>query len=47
MVGYGEYINGYNIFYPSTQNTFIEISVQFEEEIIPDFELAPGDCSSP
>ena len=47
MVGYGEYIKGYNIFNCSTQNTFIEISAQFEEEIIPYFELAPGECSSP
>ena len=48
MVGYGEYKKGYNIFDPSTHKTFIEISVQFEEEIIPYFELiAPGKCSSP
>ena len=47
MVGYGEYKNGYNIFDPSTQNTFIERSAQFEEEVIPDLEIAPGECSSP
>ena len=47
MLGYDEYTNVYNIFYPSTKNTFIEISVQFEEEVIPYFELAPGECSSP
>ena len=47
MVGYDEYTRRYNIFYPSTQNTFIEISVQFEEEVIPDIELALGECSSP
>ena len=46
MVGYGEYIKGYKIFGPSTQNTFIEISVQFEEEVIPYFELTSGECSS-
>ena len=47
MVGYGEYTKGYKLFDPSTQNNLIEISVQFEEEIIPDFELAPRECSSP
>ena len=47
MVGYGEDTKGYKIFDTSTHKTFIEISVQFEEEIIPDFELAPRECSSP
>ena len=47
MVGYGEETNGYNIFDTSTLDTFIERSVQFEEEPIPDFELALGECSSP
>ena len=47
MVGYGEYTNGYKIFDPSTQNSFIEISFQFEEEVIPDLELTLGECSSP
>ena len=47
MLGYGEDTKDYNLFYPSTHKTFIEISVQFEEEIIPDFELALGECSSP
>ena len=28
-------------------NNFFERSVKFEEEPIPDFELAPGECSSP
>ena len=46
MVVYVEYSKGYNIFYPSSQNTFIEISMQFEEELMPDIELAPGECSS-
>ena len=47
MVGYVEYTKGYKIFYPSTQNIFRERSVQFKEEVIPYFELAPGECSSP
>ena len=47
MVGYGEETKGYNIFDTSTCKTFVERSVKFEEEPIPDFELAPGDCSSP
>ena len=47
MVGNGEDTKVYNMFDPHTQNTFIERSVQFEEEVIPDFELAPGECSSP
>ena len=47
MFGYGEDTKGYKIFYKSTHKNFIERSVQFEEEIIPDFELAPGECSSP
>ena len=47
MVGYGEYKKGYKIFDTSTFSNFIERSVQFEEEPIPDFELAPRECSSP
>ena len=47
MVGYGEDEKVYNLFHPSTHKNFIEISVQFEEEIILDFELALGECSSP
>ena len=47
MVGYGEETKGYNIFYASTHKTFIQRSVQFEEDIIPDLELAPGERSSP
>ena len=47
MVGYGKDTKGYNLFDTSTLNTFIERSVQFEEEIIPDFELASRECSSP
>ena len=47
MDGYGEEKKGYNHFYKTIIKTFIERSVQFEEEPIPDFELAPGECSSP
>ena len=47
MVGNGEYKKVYNLFDSSTQKNFIDRSVQFEEEIIPDFELALGECSSP
>ena len=47
MVGYGEDTKGYKLFDTSTHKTFIEISVQFNEEIIPYFELAPRECSSP
>ena len=47
MVGYSEYIKGYNLFDTSTHKNFIERSVQFEEEIIPYFELELGECSSP
>ena len=46
MVGYGKESKGYNLFDTSTLNTFIERSVQFEEEPIPNFELALGECSS-
>ena len=47
IVGCGEETKGYKLFDTSTLKTFIERSVQFEEEPIPDFELAPGECSSP
>ena len=47
MVGYVEDKKGHNLFDTSTHKNFIEISVQFEEEIIPDFELASGEFSSP
>ena len=47
MVGYGEDKKVYKLFDISTLNIFIERSVQFEEEPIPYFELAPGECSSP
>ena len=42
MVVYAEDARGYNLFYPSSQNTFIEISMQFEEELMAELELAPG-----
>ena len=47
MVGYGEDTKVYKIFDTSTLRTFVEINVQFKEEPIPNFELAPGECSSP
>ena len=47
MVGYGQDKKCYKIFETSTLKTFVERSVQFEEEPIPDFELAPRECSSP
>ena len=47
MVGYGEDTKFYKLFDTSTLNTFIERSVQFGEQPIPDFELASGECSSP
>ena len=47
FLGYGEETKGYNLFDTSTHKNFIEISVQFEEDIIQDFELAPGEFSSP
>ena len=47
MVGYNEYENGYNLFDSSSQNTFIEISVQFEEELMPELEFAPMEWSTP
>ena len=47
MVGYGGDTKGFNLYDTSTGKTFVERSVKFEEEPIPDFELAPWDCSSP
>ena len=32
MVGYAEYEKVYNLFYPSSQNSFISRNVQFEED---------------
>ena len=45
MVGYDEYEKGYNLFDPSSQKTFIDISVQFREDIMEDVERVEGDCS--
>ena len=47
MFGYAKYENGYNIFDSSSHKTFIERSVQFEEEHIQEVELLEGDCSHP
>ena len=47
MVGYSEYEKWYKLVYPSSQNTFIERSVQFEEEPMPEPKLAPGESSNP
>ena len=47
MVGYDEYEKGYNLFYPSYQNTFIERSVQFEAELMEETKFAKGECSHP
>ena len=41
LVVYFEETKGYNLFDTSTHKTFIERSVQFKEEIIAYFELAP------
>ena len=47
MVGYGDNENVYNLFYPSFHITFIERSVQFEEEPMQEIELVKRDCSHP
>ena len=47
MVGYYEYGKVYNIFYPSSQNTFIERAIQFKKELMQETELAHGECSHP
>ena len=47
MFGYAKYEKGYNIFDSSSQKTFIERSVQFEEEPMQEVELVEGDCSHP
>ena len=47
MVGYAEYEKVYKICYPSSQKTFIEISVQLKEEPMQEVELVEGDCSHP
>ena len=46
MVGYAEYEKGYKILNPSSQKSFIERSVQFEEEPMQQIEIAQGECSN-
>ena len=45
MVVYIEYSKVYNLFDPSSQKTFIEMSVQVEEEPMQEIELVKGECS--
>lgn len=45
MVGYAEDPKGYKLFDPSSQNTFIEMSVHFQEELMQEAKLAHGECS--
>ena len=47
MFEYDEYENGYNLFDPSSHKTFIERSVQFEEDPMQEIELVKGNCSHP
>ena len=47
MVVYDEYSNGYNLFDPSSNKTFIDRSVQFEEDPMQEIELVNGVCSNP
>ena len=47
MVGYVKYSKGCNLFDLSSHKTFIERSVQFEEEPMQEVELREGDCSHP
>ena len=47
MVGYAKYENLYKIYDPSSQKTFIEISVNFEEEPMEDIKLVKWECSHP
>ena len=47
MFGYSEYAKGYKLFDPSSQKTFIERSVQFEEDLMQETELDHGECSHP
>ena len=44
MVVNDEYEKGYKLFDPSSHKTFIEISVQFEEDPMQEIELIKGDC---
>ena len=45
MVGYDEYSKGYKLFDPSSEKKFIERSVQVEEDLMQETELAHGECS--
>ena len=47
MAGYDEYENGYNLFDLSSHKTFIQRSVQFEQELMQEAELDHGECSHP
>ena len=47
MVGYAEYSKGYNLFDPSSQKTFSEMSVQYEEESMQQIELVKGEGLHP
>ena len=47
MVVYAEYEKGYKLFDPSSQNNFIEMSVQFKEELMEETKFAQGECSNP
>ena len=47
MLGYDEYAKGYKIIDPSSQKTFIETSVEFEEDPMQEIELVKGECSHP
>ena len=47
MFGYGEDTKGYKLFDIFIFRTFVERSVKFEEEPIPYFKHALGECSSP
>ena len=45
MVLYADYEKGYKLFDPSSQKTFIERSIQFEEEPMQEIKLVKGECS--
>ena len=46
MVGYAEYSKVYMLFYPSSKKTFIERSLQFEEDPMQEIELVGGMLTS-
>ena len=45
MTIYSEYSKGYNLFDPSYQNTFIDRSVQFQEDPMQEADPEEGECS--